>query len=153
MSTTWTTQDGRVLEIKWMDSIHLVHSVNMLMRKNSLNHLDLVKSLIMADKSFGPMLQELKDRKLYAYDKLATPAQFTVPTHRESPIEMCMLRALIDTGIDDRIVRADPTFGWKVFRNNPEAHRNLVAGAASVSPACVVAELWVKFVEYRFEHG
>lgn len=74
---TWTTNSGQVLEIKWMDSVHLCHSWRLTVRNGREN----------------PYLrQELFTRCLYDHQ-----LGETLLDRRETKEELCWLRALIDS--------------------------------------------------------
>lgn len=77
----WTTNDGRRLEIIWMDSLHLYHSFRMVLRAGKRN----------------PALEaELKVRGLMVDG--GTP-------RRETPAQMIWVRALIDSGHTKELTR------------------------------------------------
>jgi hypothetical protein len=107
---TWTTNDGRALVIKWMDSQHIANSINMVIRKNKLRKVDasIMLELANADRdkagnwAFASMGQELRDRGLFkwgtAADMDGLPPQLERPDMRESFEQLCLIRALIDTG-------------------------------------------------------
>lgn len=105
---TWTTQDGRVLVVKWMDSPHLVNSINLMIRQNRLRKVDasIRLELSSADRTkpgnwaFASMGQELRDRGLFRWaneGSLVFP-QLERPHVRESFEQLCLIRAVIDTG-------------------------------------------------------
>jgi hypothetical protein len=105
---TWTTADGRALVIKWMDSQHIANSINMVIRKNNLKKVDASIMLELSGvdphkaghRAFAFMGQELRDRGLFRWgSELPTMApQLERPDMRESFEQLCLIRALIDTG-------------------------------------------------------
>jgi len=109
---TWATNDGRVLVVKWMDSQHLANSINLVIRNNKLKKIDasIMLELTGADPnkagnwSFASMGQELRDRGLFQWrpvasvDSLQEVCQLMPPDTRESFEQLCLIRAMIDTG-------------------------------------------------------
>lgn len=92
---TWRTNDGRVLDIRWMDSTHLVNSFNMLCRKHSLTLVNFEqRAPVSRDNILGNMADELRARGYFEW----TPQfnQIAVPKTRESKQVLCMFRALVD---------------------------------------------------------
>lgn len=114
----WTDRQGRKHEIKWMDSLHLVHSANMMLRQNKtwLTNAGL------------PMLEELCSRGLYFYQH-APPHQLVIPPYRESTIEMCMLRAILDTlgsgGLLKKFREGPAQFIEELGKSNSALHRKV----------------------------
>lgn len=125
--STWTTQDGRTIEIKWMQSSHLVHSFNMILRKNRFKreHMD----QFLKHATLGPMIDELKCRYLYSW----RPDDQLVPTKvRETPVQLCMLRALLDVWpMSDvgpiKAFHKDPQGAIEQMLANPEKNARLLA--------------------------
>ena len=137
--STWTTQDGRTVEIKWMQSSHLVHSFNMILRKNGLNR-DHVKKYE-HHAVLGPMISELKRRRLYTWqpDDQLKPIKM-----RETPAQLCMLRALLDVlpAPDVKPIEAfykDPQGAIEQMLANPHQNARLLARFTSyrLDPKCL----------------
>ena len=103
MSTlTWTTDDGRVLDIRWMDSKHLVNAVNLISRNNRLDRVG-VERVVLADKNarFRAMVDEIRARRLWywSYDANKGYDQLQRPDFRETFEQMCLMRAYLDSGV------------------------------------------------------
>jgi len=105
---TWITNDGRVLDIQWMDSQHLANSINLVIRNSNLKKVDasIMLELSNADRNksgnwaFASMGQELRDRGLFRWANEGTlvAPQLERPDVRESFEQLCLIRAVIDTG-------------------------------------------------------
>lgn len=94
----WTTQDGQTIPIRWMTSPHLVHSFNLLARRNKITFAN-VKLTATKDKTgtVQAMIDEMTARQLYSWrpdDQLDTTS---LPA-RESRLQLCLMRAMWDTG-------------------------------------------------------
>lgn len=65
---TWSTADGRQLDIRWMQTQHLINSANMVMRKSSVSQgrAEQIEKNWRAEKGgarvFGFMLYEISQR-------------------------------------------------------------------------------------------
>lgn len=136
----WQTQDGRTLDIRWMDSLHLVHSFNMLCRKHSLSRESVMKLAGSTNnRMITNMVQELKSRRLMVWDDLHESQLEKTGVQRESFVTLCMLRALLDTGLSGEV---------KNLRRHPEhyigqIHERVKAGEPTW------AKVITKFTEYR----
>lgn len=85
--TYWHTKDGKKLEIEWMDSVHIVNALNMLLRQGN------TPQLVMKSHIF----KEAAKRGLVKMDVgNSVAAAIAVPNYRETPIDKCMMRALLD---------------------------------------------------------
>ena len=135
----WTTMQGDKIPIKWMDSIHLIHSFNMVCRKNSITALNWQKWG--DDKVMVAFVAELDSRGLLKWaSHSSTFSQLdTVQVIRETPVELCMLRALIDTGSPSLV---------KSFRRDRQRFIDQVIFDAQFGEPDAV-RLNAKFVEYR----
>ena len=103
MSTIWKTNDGKAMEIIWMDSVHLYHSWMMTARNGRHNF---------------KLRDELEARGLDPKD---------VPKLRETLVQLCWVRAIIDSAGPSR-----NHFKLKLFYENPE--RWITDTAASTVP-------------------
>jgi hypothetical protein len=127
--TYWQTKDGRKLEVAWMDSAHLVNTLNMLFRTGN-NPQAVMKTAV---------YKEVARRGLMKIENIGMTTPILVqPAHRETPIEMCMVRALLD---------------------NPDGHKYylefLKDRAAFMERAGqdpVLTNVWQRFVKYRMTH-
>jgi hypothetical protein len=137
MSAVWTTMDGRQIEIRWMQSQHLVHSLNMIMRKNRLTKRHL---LTRNDQLLNVFVTEVRERGLWQWAE-APIEQLYVPTLRETPAQLCMLRAILDV----KPKNWEDIIG--LFKQNPEQYIAHVLSCADPKWVPVVA----KFTEYRLE--
>ena len=89
----WKTNDGRVLDIRWMDSAHLANSFNMLCRKHGLTE-DTAYAAGMKGTILPNMIDELRVRGHFNW--VASFNQIAVPMTREPKQVLCMFRALMD---------------------------------------------------------
>jgi len=96
----WKTNDGRVLDIRWMDSVHLVNSFNMLCRKHGLSK-DITYAAVMEGTTLPNMTNELKARGFYNWGINGQANQLIIPRHREKVQALCMFRAMMDHGMTD----------------------------------------------------
>ena len=131
---TWTTQDGRTIEIAWMASAHLVATLNMLMRNNRLMR----STLKMAPHTVRALYAEVQRRGLdHIVPHIALYDQFGVCKLRETPTQLCMLRAMLDTDQVGEKTLAE-------FQNDPQRVVEFFT-----SNAAIYGRLMAKFVEYR----
>ena len=102
----WKTQDGRTLDIRWMDSVHLVHSFNMLCRKHNLSSTN-AEGAGMSGSFIYNMINELKARGYFEWGGAQTPkyGQLVIPKYREKKAVLCMFRALRDHNIPTEATR------------------------------------------------
>lgn len=89
----WTTKDNVRLEVIWMDSVHLAHSVNMLLNRAPI-----------AQVAASGVYKEAVARGMIGKYHDGTP--LVTPKRRETPDEMCMLNAILE-------VRPDCLGIWK----------------------------------------
>lgn len=140
----WTTQDGRVLDIRWMDSIHLVHSFNMIARKTNLR-VDAamsVRGAITAELiTMIAIRDEIKARQLMLFTAAKQPAQIVVPNAREDFKTLCMLRAILD--VRPKLKNLEEIV--EHFKDAPGRYIEHVVSCADPKWVPVVA----KFAEYR----
>lgn len=136
----WTTQDGRKIPVKWMDSAHLVNSFNMLCRKNSLsrNQVNLMMQQA-GNEVFKAMVNELRGRMLYNWRPDGQLDTSKVP--RETPAQLCMLRALLDCHYGPNEIL--------LFRDHPDS--SIQHWTSTADPKW--DRLKPKFVEHRLNHG
>lgn len=85
----WTTNDGRDLEVNWMDSVHIVHSVNLLLRRHATQK----ERVLMTN-----IAQEAQRRKLLINPVLKMHEgvyvnQYPVPLTRETRWELAIMNA------------------------------------------------------------
>jgi hypothetical protein len=107
--TKWRTRTGEEIEIAWMDSIHLYHSFRM-STNSPINSSIYAKNL----------KKELDDRGFFDCGGVVIR-----PARRETPLQMCWMRAVLDTKLD----------GWasdvRVIREHPDVwscgHPTIVA--------------------------
>lgn len=84
---TWTTLQGERLVVAWMDSVHLVHCVNLLLRRNPQSpHFRVMETGV------GKEAERRGLWRNYDHHKRQLPA----PTRRETKVEMCVYRACYD---------------------------------------------------------
>jgi hypothetical protein len=149
MSAVWTTNDGRHIEVRWMQSQHLVHSFNMLLRKHSLHRATVelrLRAVNRARDIVTHMVQELRDRGLYIWK---TQTELSIPDVRETPAQLCILRALIDAnkswpGILD--FHGAKSCIWYQFDSALDQLQR--EAATGHKDACAIL---AKFTEYRLE--
>lgn len=136
--STWTTQDGRVLQIAWMDSSHLVNSFNMVVRKNNLNPAQAARAGFDGrNQPFAALRDEIKSRQLYIWRPDGQLVAQGVP--REDFKTLCMLRAILDAkpaNVEEIV---------ELFHRNPTSYSEHVLTCADPKWTPVVT----KFVEYR----
>lgn len=89
----WTTKEGVRLQVIWMDSVHLAHSVNMLLKRAAMNAV-----------AGSGVYKEAIARGMIGKYHDGTPLD--IPKRREMPDEMCMLNAILG-------VRPDCLGVWK----------------------------------------
>lgn len=138
----WETQDGRILDIRWMDSKHLVHSFNLACRRNLMSR-QRIDNMGEAMPWFTNMREELKARFLYIWrpdDQIHIDG---LP--RETLVAMCMLRAILDTKADaPGILDRHEVFKW--LRQEPE----VIFHAYEIEKhKPKFTPLFTKFAEYR----
>lgn len=154
----WATNDGRTLDIRWMDSVHLAHSLNMVIRKNG--GLKDMFERIAADgfRAGVPvahnMIQELKARSLYAWQPDlvmkdgAYSNQLVVPKEREDIKAMCLMRAMWDTATWPGTAWPQDYMKW-IHRDMDGLLEHLERTKADEKVQIVLA----KFAEYRLERS
>lgn len=137
----WTTQDGQTIPIRWMTSPHLVHSFNLVARRNQITHSN-AKLIAMKDKAgvLKAMIDELRSRMLYNWRPDGQLDTSKLPA-RETPKQLCMLRALIDCHYGVEML--------ELFRQHPDV--SIEHWTSSADPKWRAAT--VKFVEYRLSYG
>lgn len=90
----WITQDGRKIPVLWMTSKHLVYAFNMMLRKYGIER-STVRSHVRGNGHvFDAMHDELQARGLMKWN--GSNDQLCTSSVRETPAQLCMLRALID---------------------------------------------------------
>lgn len=138
---TWTTQAGEKIEVAWMTTPHLIHSFNMVMRKNNFSPDGVA---VRIRKNLGDVFQamhtELRRRQRLRWQAPGTPAQNQLQldgARRETPQQLAMLRAILDTApLTDSIsveFMANPDKVIERIMTVPYADRDIAA----------------KFIEYR----
>lgn len=87
---TWTTNDGRKLEVMWMDSAHLVNAVNLLIRRNpQLGTREAIVSRFTNQRVSVWKEAVLRDLIVWVDDLL----QLEVTAKRETLWELCLMHA------------------------------------------------------------
>lgn len=122
----WLTKDGRKLEIQWMQTAHLINALNMLIRKHETG----------IPPSCRPLYTEAIARGATAQKEGSF--EFIVPKQRESMVELCMLRAILDT----------PNAADKFL----DAFRADAKGFIATMPlnqAKLARDVWTLFAKYR----
>lgn len=136
----WRTQAGETIEVKWMASIHLVHSFNMVMRNNKFSAND-ARHRLARDNLLTAMYREIDRRGLMhwapssnsSFDQLLTDG-----IKRETPAQLAMLRAMLDT---------EPTASMSAkFQEDPQAYLEYILA----NPGDYQKEI-VLFTQYRLE--
>lgn len=137
----WKTQDGQTIPIRWMTSPHLVHSFNLLLRRNQLSR-STIHSAKVTDKSgvLTAMIDELRARMLYSWRPDNQLDTSKLPA-RETPKQLCMLRALIDCHYGPEML--------ELFRQQPDV--SIEHWTSTADPKWQAAR--IKFVEYRLSYG
>ena len=79
----WTTNDGQKLDVRWMDSVHLAHSFNLVLRRVGLTR-----------GKTSTVYPEIMHRRMLPDNYDSAPV--AIPTERETPDEMCMLNAVLN---------------------------------------------------------
>lgn len=133
----WKTKEGEKLEIAWMQSVHIVHSFNMMLKKQqwSRQQAEQRVRLNMQD-AFENMYEELRRRRFLRWSGDFIVA---VAVPRETPKELAMLRAILDTAPQSTAISQS-------FRKDTQAFIDKIM-AQPGSPEAV------KFVEYRLAHS
>lgn len=103
----WTTGNGGQLEIAWMDSAHLNQSWRMTVRRGKESPA-LYAELVA--RGFAPATQ--------------------APTFRETPIQLCWVRAIIESGRRGLL---------RVFYNDPETFPDWICATPSEANKKVIA--------------
>ena len=156
----WTTNDGRTLDIRWMDTTHLTNTVNLILRKNSIDRRRLEEALRKkahnaSTEAFLNMARELKARFQLDWRVQVKDGkehdQITCSTlARESVKTMCMVRAMLDTNVFPGLCDRHETMKW--LRHEPEVIFQQIENYAARPPVPEdVARLIAKFTEYRLE--
>lgn len=137
----WRTQQGEVIEVQWMTSLHLVHSFNMVMRNNRFDANAARRRLAMVNDAFSTMYREIDRRGLLHwaasgnsnFDQLRTDG-----IKRETPAQLAMLRAVLDT---------EPKASMSVtFQEDPQAYvEHILANPGGYQKEIVL------FTQYRLE--
>lgn len=96
MSKTWTTQDGRVLDPKWMDSQHLINAINLIIR-NQMAHESKAGIVRRFEAIKHAVWMEAKARELINWVPQGMPHdpyQLCRPNRpRESTADLCAMHA------------------------------------------------------------
>lgn len=137
----WKTRDGQSIPVKWMISAHLVHSFNLVVRRNQLDARG-IQSAMKRDKTgvLTAMVDELRARQLYNWRPDIQINTSELPA-RETPKQMCMLRALIDCGYGPNEI--------ELFRTCPDV--SIEHWTSTADPKW--DRLKPKFFEYRLAYG
>lgn len=142
MNVFWTTIDGRKIEIRWMQTKHLVNAFNKIIRDNGFDRrkVELRVSTRSTRKvppdTLDAMYAELRVRGVYNW--IHGLSQLHVPSIREKPVELCMLRALLDNDVDENFVDK--------FMGDPEGMTATILRDGLRYPNVIA-----KFAEYRME--
>lgn len=142
MSGTWRTKQGEMLEIKWMDSVHLAHSLNLVL--NTLINGTALLARSPAEKykwavDRSELYAELNSRKLATFR--LDEGKFEPPATRETPLQMCMLRAILET---------DNGHALNVWNNDREYTFDLIAGPNRTG---YWEPVYFKFAQYRLQRA
>lgn len=86
---TWKTREGEVKELAWMDSVHLVHSVNMVLR--SIPFSRVMGSLIWCEAVLRGLVGAGDNTPL------------TIPPRRETVEQLCVMNALVGRNLAHKI--------------------------------------------------
>jgi hypothetical protein len=88
-SAIWTTKDNQRLEVFWMDSVHLAHSLNLLIRRSGVSLTEaLHRSSVGRELNERDLTSELQ--RTFAIDF----EQFQPPKQRETIEQLCLYNAL-----------------------------------------------------------
>ncbi len=140
---TWRTAAGENIQIRWMQSTHLVHTMNKVIRDNDISrhYLNLltrgsprVKANIVLQ-----LHDELKQRGLAVFESGPAQPQYKVPNVRETPTQLCILRAILDA-------EHAPKIPVSAFYENPQKVVDTILENGTLYP-----DLVAKFAEYRLE--
>ena len=137
MNKVWKTQDGRFIEYKWMQSQHLVHAINLVLRQSNIDSEEWYR--FRAHRQIGLGIQEIEARGL---DVWANKEQLSVPLTRETPVQLCMLRALLDGRPRASVAT------MHMFYANPDEFIDAIQRHCTEHE-----ELWARFIAYRVVHG
>lgn len=153
----WKTQDGRVLDIHWMDTLHLARTFNLLIRNN---HLDRQRAEhIKSDKNahFVAMREELKNRGAYKWSgaPVISNGEFfeqiiVEGVQREDIKTLCMMRAMLDTNI---FWPPKKPGAIRDLRESSVVTLDAIHKVAATKPHPDWHKLLTKFTEYRLERG
>lgn len=138
----WTTKDGQRIPVLWMASGHLVNSFNMLLKKNNIAPAQ-VDRIAQSPKNeiFRVMRDDIRARGLYNWAPGDVLHKFDGT--RETPPQLCMLRAIIDTKPKNWEEIVDRLY------QDRDRYIEHVLSCADPKWTPVVT----KFVEYRLDHG
>jgi hypothetical protein len=147
MNKTWTTAEGKTVEYAWMTSVHLVHTYNVLANRNDLTREQW--PTLALNEQVGMMIQELKARGLVQWvnngsGPLERLDRLAVPEHRETPLQMCMLRALLDVK-----PRSAPDI-VRLFRQDMDKYIAVVERCVNKDERD--RDIWTLFISYRVGH-
>jgi len=110
---TWTTREGKVIDVKHMDSVHLVHSLNMVIRAisgvTSMNHR--LRKIRKSNQKH--LLVECERRGLLVHLR-DFDTQFEIPRRRESTNQLTYMAAILN---DPKSKEAY----WKIFNSDIDA--------------------------------
>ena len=137
MNKVWKTQDGRFIEYRWMQSQHLVHAINLVLRQVGIDSEEWYK--FRTHRQIGLGIQEIEARGL---DVWANKEQLSVPLTRETPVQLCMLRALLDGRPRASVAT------MRMFYTNPDEFIDAIQRHCTEHE-----ELWARFIAYRVVHG
>ena len=137
MNKVWKTQDGRFIEYRWMQSQHLVHAINLVLRQVGIDSEEWYK--FRTHRQIGLGIQEIEARGLNVW---ANKEQLSVPLTRETPVQLCMLRALLDGRPRASVAT------MRMFYTNPDEFIDAIQRHCEGHE-----ELWARFIAYRVVHG
>lgn len=155
----WKTNDGRVLDIRWMDTQHLTNCVNLVMRNSSISRARVEQGWPrphnQATAVFMNMVKELQARSPLEWttkDDGRVVLDQIVPTTlmREDLKTMCLMRAMLDTNIHwpQVVSRHD---AMRTLRMAPESVFLSIEQHRASNPHPDLFKLLAKFTEYRLE--
>lgn len=135
--THWKTRDGQILEIHWMETEHLAHCFNMVIRAMFGERDERLKAM----KKTNGLYAELEYRRAFTWSDVRPTIQ--IPNIRETITQLCYLNAIRNT----------PHAG--VYRSSYIQDMNAaierLPRLAAVDPAA--AEIIRRATEYRLSRG
>lgn len=91
--TKWKARDDTVYDTKWMDSVHLAHSFNLLLRRLSPM---ILGSRIETIKERSDIYDEVARRGLLEWQENSTDYQIRIPEQRETVAQLAYWHAIFE---------------------------------------------------------